>query len=60
VLHLFAYFIDLFACRVQLHGNNHGSILSLPFFVRAKLFFLKTLSQNKKPTRCEWVGSFFC
>src|SRR6266480_3729111 len=60
VLHLFAHFIDLFACRVQLHGNNHGSILSSSIFLSCKIFSLKTLSQNKKPTRCEWVGSFFC
>jgi len=32
VLHLLSHFVKFFPCGVQHHGNNHGSIPSLPFF----------------------------
>jgi len=43
---------------VQPHGNNHGSILSTSIFLSCKIYFLKTLSQNKK-THSLRVGRIF-
>jgi hypothetical protein len=73
MLDLVANFIDLLACGVQLHRDDHGSVLfavpcSPAATIYRRTFFLPQntfakrretiLQKTKNPLGCEWVGIF--